>query len=340
MQAGSKVYVGQERQGLSSVSTYVYNIDEFRHFHTNGYQPFDNELQNCTTWIDIDGVHNVTLVDEVCLKYGIHLLTVEDILNTYQRPKIEIFENYIYCAIKMLSRDPATGLIEDEQVSIILTKNTVISFQEQTMDVFDPIRQRMEMKESRLRRKRADYLLFCLLDVIVDNYIDIIELKGEEISKMDQHLSLHPEEEQLSMILEDKAELLNLRKYIYPLREEVAKIKRADCPLIDKSNIAYYGDLQDHIVQVIENIDLQREINNDQRESYHSNMTLRMNKVMEILTIITAIFIPLTFIVGIYGMNFENMPELKMKYGYYYTLIAMLIVAIVMILWFKRKKWI
>ncbi|HPN71546.1 MAG TPA: magnesium/cobalt transporter CorA, partial [Saprospiraceae bacterium] len=292
-------------------------------------------------WFNINAIHEVDVVDKICKHFGIHPLTIEDLLNTFQRPKTDDFDTYIFFTLKMLEikHEDVYLNVEDEQVSFILGKNFVLSFQEKPGDVFDLIRDRLQDKTKKVRQKGTDYLTFALLDVIVDSYIELLESFTIKIEEIENKILDTPRDEHLNLIQDIKYELINLRKYIYPTREAIYKILRSDSGLIKKDVFKYFNDLQDHIEQVIENVDIMRELNANQREMYLSMISLKTNKVMEFLTIITSIFIPITFIVGIYGMNFKYMPELEYKYAYPITWGVMILMVVSMILWFKKRKW-
>lgn len=303
-----------------------------------------NDMEAClsqesVSWIDISGLHDTKIIEETGRIFNIHPLTLEDILNTDQRPKVDFYNDYIYLVVKMLSYNEKENGIEYEQVSFILGKSYVISFQENKGDVFDPVRVRITSGKGRIRSSGADYLLYSLLDVIVDNYFLIMEKFGETIELYEEKLTARPDAKWLNEVYHLKREILFLRRSVWPIREVITKLERDENPLLNEKTIIYLRDVYDHSIQVIESIEIFRDMLSGLLDLYLSSVSNRMNEVMKILTIIATIFIPLTFIVGIYGMNFENMPELKWKYGYYFIMAFMLILGVGMFIAFKRRKW-
>ncbi|MBK8388171.1 MAG: magnesium/cobalt transporter CorA [Saprospiraceae bacterium] len=338
---GSSVYIGKERSHETGIELISYDCESVhvdKQFDLNNLSTIDPTKNH---WFNINAIHEVDVVDQICKYFGVHPLTIEDLLNTFQRPKSDEFDNYIFFTLKMLElkHDGVFLNVDDEQVSFILGKNFVLSFQEKPGDVFDLIRDRLEDKTKKVRQKGADYLTFALLDVIVDTYLELLESFNAKTEDTELKILETPRDEHLQIIQDIKYELINLRKHIYPTKEAVYKILRSDSGLINKDNFKYFNDLQDHIEQVIENVDIMRELNANQRDMYLSMISLKTNKVMEFLTIITSIFIPITFIVGVYGMNFEHMPELKYEYAYPITWGVMIVMVVSMVLWFKKRKW-
>ena len=336
---GSSIYIGVERSDEVVMSVYSYDSSSL--FHKSGISINDIRqlADDKVHWVNVDGIHDVKTVHDICCIFGIHALTEEDILNSLSRPKCEIFEDYIYSGIKMLKNEKEDVIIEDEQLSLILKNNILITFQETPGDVFDPIRHRLSMPESRIRRKSADYLFLALHDVTVDNYISIVDLVDEMNQNIEAQIIEHPTEVVLKQIQSLKTDLIYLKKYIFPVRESINKIMRSDSIHISKDNYKYFNDLYDHLIYVTESIEMQREVVVSHRELYMSHMSNKMNAVMQVLTIVTTVFIPLSFIAGIYGMNFKNMPELNWKYGYFYVLGLMFIVGIGMVVYFRKKRW-
>ncbi len=291
------------------------------------------------TWLNVDGVCDVELVRRICDYHGVHPLVQEDILHTGQRPKIEEFEDYVFAVLKMLSYDNESIQVESEQISVLLLEKTVISFQEKPGDVFDLIRNRIRSGRSKICNFGPDYLLYSLLDAIVDQYFLILEEIGEQIDDMEEDLLDDPEPIRTNRVYLLKRELLVLRKAIWPLREMVNRLDKTESPLIDDSLSIYLRDVYDHVVHAIDTIETLRDMLMSILDSYLSSSNNRMGEVMKLLTIISTIFIPLTFIAGVYGMNFRDMPELEWKYGYYITWGVMIVVALSMLAFFRRKKW-
>ncbi len=336
---GASIYVGEDRDTKAKINVTSYDLSENKVFNDVSVS-FLNELDSAKQhWVSIIGIHDVAIVNAVCKYFKIHALTEEDILNTISRPKCEIYDGYIYSGLKNIKNENPDVIIEEEQVSLVLVGNVMLSFQEMECGVFDVIKKRLENAESRARRKKADYLFFLLHDVIVDNYLHIIDIADETNSVLEKDILIDQNQSVLNRILLLKSDLLYLKRIIYPVKESIAKLMREDGTHIERENQIYFNDIFDHLIHVTENIETQREIIASHRDLYMSMTDISMNNVMKVLTIVTSIFIPLTFIAGVYGMNFDNMPELKMKNGYFYTLALMLGLAITMVLYFKKKKW-
>ena len=295
--------------------------------------------QPIITWINIDGVHKLDNIEKVGKHLKIHPLVLEDIVHTGQRPKMEDFNDYLFVVLQMLQYNEKENETKTEQVSIILGANYVISFQEDEGDVFDLIRERIRTDRGRIRRMGSDYLAYSLLDAIVDNYFMVLEKIGEKIEDIEDELIKNPAQEVLHAIHSLKRELVFLRKSVWPLREVISRLERWDSHLIDKSMDIYLRDVYDHTIQVIDALETFRDMLSGMLDIYLSSVSNRMNEVMKVLTIIATIFIPLTLITGIYGMNFKYMPELDWSWGYPMVYIAMLMVSGVMLVYFRRKRW-
>jgi magnesium transporter len=292
------------------------------------------------TWINIDGLHDIEVMEKIGKHFNLHPLVLEDILNTEQRPKIEDFDDYIFVVLKMLYCDESEDEIRAEQISIIVGSNFVLSFQERVGDIFNPLRDRIRNAKGRVRKMGPDYLAYCLVDAIVDNYFVVLEKLGEQIEGMEEELVTNPTPETLQRIHNLKREMIFLRKSVWPLREVVSRLERGESELIKDSTGIYLRDVYDHTIQVIDTIETYRDMLSGMLDIYLSSISNRMNQVMKVLTIIATIFIPLTFVAGIYGMNFEYMPELKWHWFYPKAFwLVMLGVAGVMLVYFRRKKW-
>ena len=268
-------------------------------------------------------------------------LIIEDILNTDQRPKMEDFDEYIYIVLKMLYYNGNINEIITEQVSLILGSNFVISYQEQEKegDVFNVIRERIKTNKGRIRKMGADYLAYCLVDAIVDNYFIVLETLGEKIESLEEELVNYPTPEILRTICTMKRDMILLRRSVWPLREVINELERGESSLIKESTEIYLKDVYDHTIHVIDTLETFRDMVSGMLEIYLSSISNRLNAVMKVLTIIATIFMPLTFIVGLYGMNFKYMPELPWRWGYPAVLLVMAAVGISMIVYFRRKKW-
>lgn len=297
------------------------------------------EKSGMIRWINIDGLHDIHLIASVGKIFKIHPLTLEDIVNTGHRPKAEDFGNYICAIIKMLYYHRPAGVIESEQVSLIILKDNLISFQEQPGDVFEPIRKRIQEGMGRIRHAGSDYLAYTLLDTVVDHYYQILESFGEEIEELEEALLENSRPELLERIHEMKRETVYLRKQIWPLRETIVMLSHDDTSIISEQSRIFFRDVHDHTIQVIEIIESYRDILTGLLDLYMSSVGNRMNEVMKVLTIIATIFIPITFVAGIYGMNFKFMPELNWHWGYAWAWGLMLGIVVMMLLYFKKKKW-
>jgi len=291
------------------------------------------------TWINIDGVYQVEVIEKIGAHFGIHPLILEDIMHTVQRPKMEDFEDYIFVVVKMIYYDDKKNDIEAEQVSIILGRNFVISFQEKEGDVFNHVRERIRRNKGRIRKMKADYLAYALIDTIVDHYFIVLEKLGEKIEGMEEELVTKPTPETLQTIHTLKRELIFLRKSIWPLREVISVLERGELSLIHESTGIYLRDVYDHTIQVADTLETFRDMVSGMLDIYLSSISNKMNEVMKVLTMIATIFIPLTFIAGIYGMNFKYIPELEWHWGYAAALVLMGIIAFVMVIYFRNKKW-
>ena len=292
-----------------------------------------------TTWINVDGIHDISLMEHVGSLYGIHPLTLEDILNTTQRPKAEAFDDYLFIVIKMLHYDTEKDLISAEQVSLILGKSVLISFQEDVGDVFDPVRERIRKGKGRIRTGGCDYLAYALIDAIVDNYFVILEKVGQRLEVMEETIDADPDAGILDEIHAVRRELIFLRKQVWPLREIISHLHKDGAPFIGEDTGPFLRDVYDHTIQTIDTIESFRDILSGMQDLYLSIISNRMNEVMKVLTIIATIFIPITFIAGVYGMNFSHMPELTWQWGYPVVWLVIIAVVVVMIVFFRRRKW-
>ena len=295
--------------------------------------------KDTVTWINIYGLHDNEVMTEIGNIFDLHPLLLEDIMNTGQRPKLEEFDNCLFLVMKMLRYDNEKKKIIAEQLSMVISKTFLLTFQEQPGDVFEPVRERIRKQKGRIRASGIDYLAYALLDTVVDNYISVIENLGDEIEDIDDEVLIDPTPSVMEKINLYKREMNYLLKSIRPLREAILKLNKLDSEFIRAETIQFLKDLQDLITQATEAIDTYREMLSDQLNIYNSSMSNKMNEIMKVLTIFAAIFIPLTFIAGIYGTNFEYLPELHYKYSYYIFWGVMIVVAVSLLFFFKRKKW-
>ena len=291
------------------------------------------------TWINIDGVHDVEVVEKIGKQFDVHPLVLEDIIHTEQRPKLEDFGNHVFVVLKMLYYDREKNELEAEQVSLIFGSNFVISFQERVGQIFEPLRERIRKGKGRVRKSGADYLAYALIDSIVDNYFVILEQFGERIEDTEQELATNPTMETLQSIRVFKKEMIFLRKSIWPLREVVNSLERGESSLIHESTGIYLRDVYDHTIQIIDTVESYRDMLSGMLDVYLSSISNKMNEVMKVLTIFAAIFIPLTFVAGVYGTNFKFIPELEWQWSYFIFLGVLAIIAILMLAYFRRKRW-
>jgi len=327
--------------GEPSVITIIdYDPDRFQEKTVSSLEeclPFKET--ETVTWINIDGLSDTGLIGQIGRSFGIHPLILESTLNTGQRPKIEDMDAYIYVNLKMLQYLEPVQKVKIEQVSLIIGRNYIISFQEDVGDVFDPVRERIR-KDGRIRKFGTDYLAYALIDAIVDNYFSVMESLGEQVELLEEQLASNPSKDMLINIHILKKDMIYLRKSVWPLREVISGLEHSDNPLIRDATRIYLRDVYDHTIQVIDTIETFRDMVSGMIDIYLSGMSMRLNEIMKVLTLIATIFIPLTFIVGIYGMNFEYMPELSHPYGYYAVWAVMILATAAMLCYFHKKQWI
>lgn len=294
-------------------------------------------------WINMDGLHEKSIVQKIGDHFCLHSLLVEDITSDHQ-PKVEEYDDYLFFTLKMLYRIE-DNQIDYEQISFVLGKDYLLSFQEKEGDLFGTLRDRIRLDQGRVRKKKADYLLYRLIDIIVDNYYSVLDAIGQQIETIEEEIYQNSTDQQFKKIQKLKKELIYLRKALYPLRDAMSKLIKDESGFIEETNVRYYADVYDHVVHIIDSLDTYKDLTSALMDIYINTLNTRMNEVMKVLTIISTIFIPLTFIVGVYGMNFNteksalNMPELNSPYGYPVVMGLMLIMVIGMIRYFKFKKW-
>jgi magnesium transporter len=334
------VFVGEKRSERVKLSVINYDGANFQEKEVNNVEEaMLYRKKSSVTWLNIDGVHQPEIIEQVGKSFGVHPLVLEDIANTGQRPKVEDFEDYIFVVLRMLSFDEEENQTKTEQISIVLGPDFVVSFQEREGDVFDIIRERLRSNKGRIRKMGADYLAYSLVDAIVDNYFVVLEKLGEAIEEIEDKLVTEPKSETLQAIHDLKREIVFLRKSVWPLREVISRLERSESPLISKTTFVYLRDVYDHTIQVMDSVDTFRDTLSGMLDIYLSSVSNRMNEIMKVLTVIATIFIPLTFLAGIYGMNFKVMPELDQPWGYPAVLTLMLTIAVVILIYFRNKKW-
>ncbi|MGA1870607.1 MAG: magnesium/cobalt transporter CorA [bacterium] len=338
---GTLVYTNEQKMEKAKITLIDYDEKELEERHVNKIEEcFPLKETSTVSWINIDGLHEIEIIEAIEKAFGIHPLVLEDILNTSQRPKYEDFEQYLYVVLKMLTFDEGEKEIKAEQVSIIIGPHFLLSFQEKEGDIFNPVRERIRNAKGRIRKMGTDYLAYALLDAIIDYYFVILEKIGEEIEDLEELLLTNPTHETLHTIHHLKQEIIFLRKSIWPLREVINALTRGEFTMIHETTGIYLRDVYDHTIQAIDTIETFRDIISGMLDIYLSSISNKMNNVMKVLTIIATIFIPMTFVAGIYGMNFKYMPELEWRWGYPAVWALMGAIFIVMLIYFKTKEWI
>ncbi|MGF1636954.1 MAG: magnesium/cobalt transporter CorA [Cyclobacteriaceae bacterium] len=338
--SGSLVYLGEAKSESININLIHYNS-------TTLEEKTLVNLENCkeylnadhVSWFNIDGIHNKELLEQAGKVFGLHSLFLEDIMSTDQRPKFEDNEDCLFVVLNMLTYDDDLGNIHAEQVSFVLGDNFVVSFQEKQGDVFETVRERIRLGKGRIRGKGPDYLLYALIDIIVDNYFIILEKISDRIGNLDDELLENPNKSIVHKIHLLRREMILLRRSFWPLRDVFNWLERGETKHIKKGTRIFFKDVYDHIIRIIETTEIFRDIVGGMMDLHMSTVSNRMNEVMKVLTIISTIFIPLTFIAGIYGMNFTHMPELEWRNGYFMILIIMSLIGLLMLFFFKRKKW-
>jgi magnesium transporter len=340
MSPGTLMHIGEKKIEKTRITLINYNPE---HFEEKVLQSIEESFLDKDTppvsWINIDGLHEVEVIEKIGTHFGIHPLTLEDIVNTDQRPKVDDFDDYLYIVLKMLILNETTCHISSEQVSLILGPHYLISFQEMEGDVFNFVRERLRKGRVQMRKSGPDYLAYALMDAVVDHYFLILEKMGERIEQFENRVYSEPTPEILQAIHDLKREIIYLRRQVWPMREVLNIWQKTESPMVQQSSKVFIRDVYDHTIQVIDTIESFRDIIAGILDLYLSAVSNRMNEVMKVLTIMATIFIPLSFIAGIYGMNFKFMPELEWKWSY--PVLWAVLVAIFggMLLYFRRKKW-
>ena len=337
---GSLVHIGETPAEAVSIELIGYDQDTFEE---QRFQAVDDCLPHLErsgiTWVNVEGVHNVDIIRHLGERFNLHPLVLEDIVNTVQRPKIEDYDDYLFIVLRML-RPTGGGEFSSEQLSMVLGPNHLFSFQEGLQgDVFDTVRERIRNGKGKIRGMGADYLAYALIDAIVDSYFSVLEDLGERIVNLEEDLTVSPNSTTLHEINDIKKEIIFLRKAVWPLREAVSFLERGDSHLLSPATRLYFRDVYDHTVQVIDTVETYRDLLSGMLDLYLSSISNRINEVMKFLTVIGTIFMPLTFLVGVYGMNFKHMPELEWHNGYFMLWGLMIALFIAMIIYFRRKRW-
>jgi len=337
---GSIIHVGEKKIEKVSITLTEYDENKVETCEINSVEEIDPYTDTPqVTWVNVCGLHDTELIKQIGEKFNIHPLVLEDILNTETRPKIEITDNYIFISMKMLSNNNPENQILTEQVSFILGNSFVFSFLEKSDGIFNPIKDRITNNYGRVRKQASDYLFYALMDVVVDQYYLVLEQIEQNIELLDDEVTTNSDRSQIEKIYTLKNKLLLTRRSLWPLRDIFTRLTREETKLINKKIVPYLRDLLDHTMHITETIEFQREITISLMETHLSMMSFKMNEVMKVLTIIATIFIPLTFIVGIYGMNFPNMPEMKWPWAYFALWGVMIALTLLMLYFFKKKNW-
>ncbi|MEM1121243.1 MAG: magnesium/cobalt transporter CorA [Bacteroidota bacterium] len=337
---GSVVFTGDQKVAEVQVHYLKYNGQTIEDTHFTNKADFSLLDDDATVdWYDIRGIHDVELIQRIGNAFQLHPLVLEDVVDTQQRPKFEEYENGLFLILKALHFDKATKAVVREQIALFFRQGLLISFQEDHSDLFESVRKRLHSGKGRVRHREADYLAYALIDNLVDQYYLILDQLEDQIESLEDRILDKPDGSTKAEIHLLKKEVIRTRKSIAPLREAINRFSRSDNSIIEESTTTYIRDLYGHTVQVMDSVDNFRDVLNGLQDLYVSEISFKMNQVMQVLTIITTIFVPLSFLAGLYGMNFEYIPELRFKHGYFVLLGVMFSVGMGLLLWFKRKDW-
>lgn len=337
---GTLIHVGKQRIETPVLSLIDYAQEHYESKHGISLtEAVACKETSTVSWINLSGIHEIDVIQQLGVEFDLHPLALEDILNTQHRPKVEEMEGYSLIILKMLFFDDETQSIDTEQVSLVLGPHFVLTFQEREGDVFDGVRNRLKRSNGRIRQRGPDYLAYALIDSIVDSYFHILEKVGDHLAQLEDDLINNPDQKILAKVHHYKRELMLLRKSVWPLREVINELHKEESTYIQEGTQVFLRDLYDHTVQVVDTVEVFRDTVIGLQDLYMSAVGNRLNEIMKVLTIMASIFIPLTFIAGIYGMNFEHIPELKWRWGYPAVWLVMVGAVLVMLTYFKRKKW-
>jgi len=338
---GTPVFVGEAKTDTVRLTVIDYSESDFEECDVDSAEAlFSYRDRKTATWIDVNGLHDVEVIAKIGEHFGLHPLIQEDIANTSQRPKTEDYESHLYLVFRMIQYDAQARHITTEQVSVVLGPSYVITFQERQGDVFEPVRERIRNSKGRIRKFGVDYLFYALLDAVVDSYFGVLEQIGERVEIVEETVMTNPTPATLGDIHDLRTQMVFLRKSVWPLREAVSSLEKTESPLVKKTTKVFLRDAYDHTIQLIDTVETYRDVASSLFEIHLSMVSNRMNEVMKVLTIIATIFIPVTFIAGVYGMNFKHMPELEQPWAYPAVWALMIGMAAVMLVYFRRKDWI
>lgn len=338
---GTLIHIGEKHEAACKISITQYNTDTLiRHDTVSIAEMKRLKSTGVITWINVDGLSDIHIVESIGQELNIHPLVLEDILSTHQRPKLEEYEDFLYMVIKGISLDQEKIFsLQYEQISILLLANYVVTFKEKADDTFDPIYNHLQNRNGRLRQLGSDYLAYVILDTIVDEYFVVEDNLDEIIDPLEDNILFNSNKAMLQTVQQIRRGLISMKRNISPLRELLVTIQRADTPLLQEKTLRYYGDVYDHVLRVTDSLESYRERISAMHDIYLSSISNKLNETMKILTIFASIFIPLTFIAGIYGMNFEYMPELKWRWAYPTIWVIFIMIGVGLLIFFKRKKW-
>ncbi|WP_027721602.1 magnesium/cobalt transporter CorA [Maridesulfovibrio zosterae] len=339
MPPGSLIFTGQQKISKPQIRVTTYNDSSLTDIDMDEYKSITNDTDSIC-WINIDGVHDSDLIKNIGDNFNISIMNLEDIQDTGQRPCIDEYQDYLFATMKFLNTDNDEDRIKADQISFVLGNNYLITFQEQPSMIFDPVRKRLSKPKNKFRQNGPDYLFYTLIDCLLENYLKVIEGIGERIEEIEEEVLENPIPEQLEEINFYRREIAYIRKSIRPAREIISKTNKMDSEFISDNTAPYLKDLVSMLEQALDSLEIYKEILSDLFSTYNMSINSRLNETMKFLTVFATIFIPLTFLAGIYGMNFDVIPELHYKYSYYILLGLMLLIAFAMLAYFKRKKWI
>lgn len=335
---GSLIYTGMQKDVKVTMSVIRYNSDSYEKFQIDNVSDMGVEKKvEQVSWININGIHDTKIIESIGRDFELHSLLLEDILNIEQRPKIEQYGDNIVVFFKMLYLTDKE--LDIEPISIVLGPNYLISFQEREGDIFDNVRERIENSNGRIRKRGSDYLLFALMDAVIDNYFVVMEEIAERLEALEDKLFEDSDETLLYELQQYRKQIVRMRRSIYPLREVVGRLDRSQYDIILEDTERFFRDLYDHTIQIIETIETFKETVSSLKDVYMTGVSNRMNEIMKVLTLIATIFIPVTFVAGVYGMNFDHMPELHWEYGYPAAWTLMALMGLGMFIFFRKKKW-
>lgn len=339
MPPGAVCYIGEQRDFIPNLNLIEYSPDFFEQKPIKRISEVDVAGRNHVHWLNVEGIHDTQLIEQIGEHFQLHPLILEDIVNTSQRPKLEEYDNCVFITLKSLVFNEKEKRVTPEQISIVLFNNLVITFQEQIGDTLSEVLERIKLSKFKIRSKGTDYLVYALIDLIVDKYYFSIEALGSQLELLEDEVFNNPSPVSLQKIQSVKHELLEVRRSVYPLREVINRFQKDDLDFINENNLKYFNDVYDHTIKIIDTIETYRELNAGLKDIYLSSISLKMNQIMQVLTIVGAIFIPITFLAGVYGMNFDYMPELHWKYSYPVFWLIILLIIGALITFFRRKKW-